>query len=202
MSIFDADSSQRQCIAAARDVVALSWMVHQEQGRVRTMQLISELIQIQNGPIRERESTALEVVYARLKAAGLAEYLLELHSHKASRREVARELGGHLLSIRSTGAMSNSDVERLEARRIELSEYAQAMNEIRQPLGHSLHHIIGRIVTLQKLLKHTSIRIGRKLNSDSLQKLCDLQISWLGMGSLYERRENFLWRDLRMLIII
>src|SRR6478672_8577599 len=39
------------------------------------------------------KTAALEVVKRRLDACGLGDFCLELHSHKANKREVAAELG-------------------------------------------------------------------------------------------------------------
>ena len=46
------------------------------------------------------KAAALEVVQKRLRLAGLSDYALELHSHKATRKEVAQQLGAHSVTTR------------------------------------------------------------------------------------------------------
>ena len=99
------------------------------------------------------KAAALEVVQKRLRAAGLGDYTLELHSHKATRKEVAQQLGASLeLHPSAPPSMRETALSNLVRRRQELSERASfAMNETRLPLGRSLHQAVGRIAQLQEL---------------------------------------------------
>ena len=92
---------------------------------------------------------ALDVVRNRLWDVGLGSYLLELHSHKANRREVAEELMKTLDNIaQPPGGMSAPSRTALEDRRKKLSLYAMAMNELRSPLESSLHDVLGMLAEL------------------------------------------------------
>ena len=92
--VLDADSSQRAAVAAA--LAGKTFVMDGPPGTGKS-QTIANMI----GALLHEGKTvlfvsekmaALDVVRNRLAAAGLGSYLLELHSHKASRKEVATEL--------------------------------------------------------------------------------------------------------------
>ena len=68
---------------------------------------------------------ALSVVYDKLKKAGLEEFCLELHSHKANKKDVITELCHTLKAQKS--ALSDLAQKEIEAKirvQQELDEYA------------------------------------------------------------------------------
>jgi very-short-patch-repair endonuclease len=89
---------------------------------------------------------ALDVVYRRLAEQGLGEFCLELHSNKASKVEVLKQLD-RAWDVRD--ALSAEDWEREAARlqvlRGRLNEVVAALHQ-RRPNGLSLHQAIGRVV--------------------------------------------------------
>ena len=92
---------------------------------------------------------ALEVVRNRLTEAGLGSYLLELHSHKTSRKEVAAELLKTLDTVvKQPVGMSSLVRHHAKDRREQLNNYAAAMNEVRIPLNKSLHEVLGSYANL------------------------------------------------------
>ena len=145
------------------------------------------------------KAAALEVVQKRLHAAGLGDYTLELHSHKATRKEVAQQLGASLeLHPSVPPAMPQTALSKLARRRQELSERAAAMNETRLPLGRSLHQAIGRIAQLQELPQAPPpSEIKDELSAEQLSQILiaagELTRAW---GPV-ERGDDFLWRDLK-----
>jgi len=100
VTILDADASQRQCIAAARDGQSFVMDGPPGTGKSQTIaNMIAELMAVGKTVLFVSEkAAALDVVSSRLRSKGLSEYVLELHSHKATRREVAQELGRALKS--------------------------------------------------------------------------------------------------------
>ena len=98
------------------------------------------------------KAAALEVVRNRLHDVGLSAYLLELHSHKATRKEVASALGQALETVPiAPGGMSDLDRNNAQRRREELNAYAEAMNRPRAPLNYSLHDVLGLIANLHEV---------------------------------------------------
>src|SRR5205823_6212254 len=92
--VVDADSSQLEVLARAR--AKSSMVVQGPPGTGKSQTIVNLIAQaIRDGQsvlfVSEKRA-ALEVVYRRLRDAGLADLCLELHSHKANKREVVRDL--------------------------------------------------------------------------------------------------------------
>ena len=99
--ILDADSSQRACIAAALDGRSFVMDGPPGTGKSQTIaNMVGALLAAGKTVLFVSEkAAALDVVRDRLDAAGLRAYLLELHSHKATRKEVAVALGETLDTV-------------------------------------------------------------------------------------------------------
>lgn len=149
--VLDADSSQRACVSAA--VAGHSFIIDGPPGTGKSQTItnvIGALLRAGKTVLFVSEkAAALDVVRNRLANVGLDAYLMELHSHKATRREVATALG-HALEHQPVPPTGLSDADRygVAQRRRELSDYAAAMNQKRTPLGYSLHEVLGYISKL------------------------------------------------------
>jgi len=93
-SILDADASQRVCVEAAKS--GQSYVMHGPPGTGKS-QTIANVIAEAIGQGKKvlfvsEKAAALDVVYNRLRANGLAEFCLMLHGEHASRREVVNSL--------------------------------------------------------------------------------------------------------------
>ena len=138
--ILDADSSQRACIAAALDGRSFVMDGPPGTGKSQTIaNMIGALLHAGKTVLFVSEkAAALDVVRDRLDAAGLRAYLLELHSHKATRKEVAVALGKRSTPFRSRPHRCRPmAVDAVRKRREQLNAYADAMNRLREPLGYS-----------------------------------------------------------------
>ena len=152
--VLDADSSQRSAIAAA--IAGHSFVMDGPPGTGKS-QTIANMIGalLHSGKtvlFVSEKAAALEVVRNRLADAGLENYLLELHSHKASRKEVAAALSLALDNVPvppkgMDGLSRNSVIER----RKQLNAYAEAINEERAPLAQSLHQVFGTLANLNQV---------------------------------------------------
>ncbi|MFD7909723.1 DUF4011 domain-containing protein [Streptomyces sp. NPDC059752] len=149
--VLDADSSQRQCVAAA--VEGRSFVMDGPPGTGKS-QTITNMIAglLEKGRtvlFVSEKAAALDVVRNRLGDVGLDDYVLALHSNSAGRKQVAQELGRALGAPRRTlPGGSRGDLAQARELREELSGYAAAMNEPRPGLGISLHDALGRITLL------------------------------------------------------
>jgi hypothetical protein len=144
------------------------------------------------------KAAALDVVYARLRAAGLSAFVLELHSHKATRKEVAKELGKSLLTrVRTEASMPEAERERLRRKREQLNDYVAALNESRAPLSQSLYHVIGRIARLQGLPQAPPPRLGvQELDHARWANIVELADALGRAWGPIARGDGFLWREL------
>ena len=151
--VLDADASQRRAVVAAKQGLSFVMDGPPGTGKSQTIvNMIAELIAAGRSVLFVSEkAAALDVVAKRLADVGLSDFVLELHSHKANRREVVQELARCVqLRPRVEGAMAESGLRRLKDGRTELSRYAEAVNEVRHPLGRSVSWITGRVLALHE----------------------------------------------------
>lgn len=148
--VLDADSSQRQAVAAA--VAGNSFVMDGPPGTGKSQtiaNMIAGLISAGRSVLFVSEkAAALDVVLDRLRAVGLGSYALALHSNSASRGAVAKELGRALDEEPSASGMTHDAKMAVREAREALTGYADAMNETRDRLGRTLHDVIGRIGVL------------------------------------------------------
>ena len=150
--ILDADSSQRASIAAALEGRSFVMDGPPGTGKSQTIaNMIGVLLHAGKTVLFVSEkAAALDVVRDRLDEVGLRTYLLELHSHKATRKEVAVALGTALDTVAVPPApMLSMDVDTARKRREQLNAYAEAMNRDREPLDYSVHRVLGMIARLR-----------------------------------------------------
>lgn len=129
--VMDADSSQ---IAVIEDVKAGSNLVVEGPpgtGKSQTIvNLIAELMASGKTILFVSEKmAALEVVKNRLDSIGLGKFCLELHSHKARKKDVLQELENTLRDHEADELDIERQLNRLETLRRQLNEYNQALHQ-------------------------------------------------------------------------
>nr|WP_158754345.1 DUF3320 domain-containing protein [Streptomyces sp. NRRL F-2580] len=148
--VLDADTSQRQAVAAA--VAGRSFVLDGPPGTGKSQTITNIIAGLMHAGrsvlFVSEKAAALDVVLERLQSVGLDSYALALHSRNTSRKAVAQELGRALSEQPQASGLP--DQERVQARldREALSAYATAMNEMRQPMGRTLHDVIGQVGVL------------------------------------------------------
>jgi very-short-patch-repair endonuclease len=199
--VIDADSSQRACIAAAVEGRSFVMDGPPGTGKSQTIaNMIGALLHAGRTVLFVSEkAAALDVVRNRLTDVGLGSYLLELHSSKATRKEVASELG-RALDMRPVvpRGMSSVGVEQLRRRQRELNAYAAAMNEPREPLGESLHTVIGRAAELVETPAAPST--GHPVEGLTPALLGDIRRAASALSEVWRpalQGSSFLWREVR-----
>lgn len=197
--ISDADSSQRACIAAAAN--GKSFVIDGPPGTGKS-QTITNLIAVslragKSVLFVSEKAAALEVVRNRLSKAGLGAYLLELHSHKARRKDVAQSLGEGLFNAPvAPQGMDPIDRARAEERRNALNAYAEALNAKRQPLGLSLHQVIGRVSMLKDVPTASSPDIcADRLTTEELNDIAHQSAGIERNWRVAAQGSSYLWRD-------
>lgn len=129
--VVDADSSQ---IAVIEDVKAGKNLVVEGPpgtGKSQTIvNLIAELMASGKTVLFVSEKmAALEVVKSRLDSIGLGRFCLELHSHKARKKDVLNELEATLMEAEADRPEAEREFRRIEKLRDELNEYRRALHE-------------------------------------------------------------------------
>ena len=144
------------------------------------------------------KAAALEVVQNRLTDVGLAPFILALHSHRATRKAVAKELGDALAeSPRATSRFDGADRARIERERKQLTDYAVAVNEVRHPFQRSLHDVIG---VISKLNSYPLIPLPdvdtTGIDTIDFERVEDFAAQLSRAWAPVDRGDDFLWRDL------
>ena len=122
-SILDADGTQRACIVAAKEGRSFVMDGPPGSGKSQTIaNVIAELLGLGKSVLFVSEKiAALEVVKKRLDESQLGEFVIELHSHKATRKAVASQLGDAVRKRLETPRHTRIDERALAKERSELS---------------------------------------------------------------------------------
>lgn len=148
----DADSSQTQAILEVREGRNLVIQGPPGTGKSQTItNLIAELIGQKKSVLFVAEKmAALEVVKRRLDECHLGDAVLELHSHRATKAAVLKELGRTLEQGRPLNKGGERDVEQLRRIQDELNAYCSA---VAAPIGRSgldFAVVLGRLLRIQR----------------------------------------------------
>ena len=196
-TILDADSSQRQAIIAAKDGKSFILDGPPGTGKSQTIaNIIAELMAKGKSILFVSEkAAALDVVNKRLQAANLGDYVLELHSHTATRKELAKIIGAALnKNIEAESLLSRETVSRLKEWRTDLTEWADAVNEHREPLGVSLIEAIGVITKTNDLPEvPPALILPISITNDKRKEVREAAIQLSNSWGPVSRKESFIW---------
>ncbi|WP_420121977.1 DUF3320 domain-containing protein [Nakamurella sp.] len=147
-SILDADSSQRACIVSAR--AGRSFVMDGPPGTGKSQTIANIIVELMTAGktvlFVSEKAAALDVVRDRLARADLGSFLFELHSQAATRKRVVDDLHTTLQQQVVTRALfTDTDRRLLVAMRNQLTGYAVALNETREPLGRSIFDVLGEL---------------------------------------------------------
>lgn len=150
MQVVDADSSQVIAMLAVHE--GRNMVIQGPPGTGKS-QTITNLIADAVGSGKKvlfvaEKMAALEVVKRRLDSIGLGEACLELHSHKANKRELHAELKRILELGKPAVAHLEDEIRLLEPVTQELNAYADEMNRNAGQSGLSVHDVIGHLLKI------------------------------------------------------
>jgi very-short-patch-repair endonuclease/DNA polymerase III delta prime subunit len=142
--VMDADPSQ---IAVIEDVKSGKNLVVEGPpgtGKSQTItNVIAELLAAGKSVLFVSEKmAALEVVKSRLDRSKLGNFCIELHSRKANKKEVLKELERAITSPAPAAPELDEKFDDLEALKSELNEYAQALREPFGKFGRSPYDLL------------------------------------------------------------
>lgn len=199
--ILDADSSQQVCIELAHQ--GQSFVLHGPPGTGKS-QTISNIIAafIASGKtvlFVSEKMAALEVVFKRLHEAELDDFCLELHSYKANKREVIKELNRSLEEqVVPKKSISNIEFERLLHLREKLNNYVISLHRIREPLGESVFSVLGKLVSLERV-PFVTVEIPNLdgLTSRRILEFEELVLQMKNVWQVAQEGKNFPWHGYR-----
>ena len=148
----DADSSQTQAILEIRAGSNLVVQGPPGTGKSQTItNVIAELIaQDKTVLFVSEKMAALEVVKRRLDGCHLGDAVLELHSQRATKTSVLKELARSLEQGKPLNGKGEQDIKNLQAVQASLNAYCEV---VAQPVGHSglpFGDVLGRYMKLQR----------------------------------------------------
>lgn len=172
--VVDADSSQMRAAAAVtrgHDVV-----IEGPPGTGKSQTITNLVAQALAGGksvlFVAEKMAALDVVHRRLVSAGLGEFCLELHSSKANKRAVMKELAAALdASLQPIGRPALTG-KRLPEVRTALAEYVNAVHEPFGPLAKSPYFVAGE---LGFLLDAPKLKLTRDIANVTAEELAGSQ---------------------------
>lgn len=144
--VLDADSSQQDAILYTKLGVSFVLQGPPGTGKSQTItNIISEgLADGKKILFVSEKMAALEVVHNRLTQVELADFCLPLHSHRANKKEVLRELGRSLnlnkIKVREDAIYQ---LDRLKIERDKLNQYDAELHTPCPPLGKTIYEING-----------------------------------------------------------
>ena len=143
-TVVEADSSQIEAIEMAK--CGKSFVLQGPPGTGKSQTITNIIAEcLHDGKkilfVSEKQA-ALNVVYDKLKKAGLSDFCLELHSHKANKKAVIDELNRTLEVPRITVSSSaQEEIRQKQAAQKKLDEYAYALHTKRDVIKKSLYQM-------------------------------------------------------------
>lgn len=150
--VVSADSSQQDAIELSRRGESFIMQGPPGTGKSQTItNIIAQALADGRRVLFVAEKmAALQVVYRKLQDAGLSDFCLPIHSHKANKREVLAELGRTLeLGHPQVRDEARAQLDQLRAARGLLGEYARQLHEPLEPLGMSAYEALGELACLR-----------------------------------------------------
>ena len=148
--VYDADASQTLAILEAKTGRSMIIEGPPGTGKSQTItNLIAEFIRDGKKVLFVAEKmAALEVVHRRLQEAHLNDACLELHSNKANKRDFYTQLRRTVEVASPKMISAEGEVQKIEARRTQLTGHARAVNDHLPDRGIAPRDIMGRLLRL------------------------------------------------------
>lgn len=152
--VLDADSSQQDAIALSQKGVSFVMQGPPGTGKSQTITNIIAQALADGKKILfvSEKMAALDVVYRRLSEVHLADFCLSLHSYKANKKEIVKQLGANL-DLRRIKVKDEeiAKLTRLDMLREQLKTYVHDIHQTIMPLEMSLYEVYGAILELGEL---------------------------------------------------
>ncbi len=170
--VLDADASQQEALAAAR--AGASFVLQGPPGTGKSQTIANIIAEGMADGKRilfvSEKMAALQVVHERLRQCDLADFCLELHSHRTGKRAVLDDLAAALEPV-DLPPDPDFPYDELAALRDQLNAYARALHTPLGTLGWTAHTVYGRLqhvrdtpdsdAPMGNIAAYTSEQIGR-----------------------------------------
>ena len=198
--VVDADSSQQDAVLLSKKGASFVLQGPPGTGKSQTItNIIAEAIADGKKVLFVSEKmAALQVVYNRLASVGLADFCFTLHSHKAKKKEILRDLANSINIDRTRvrdEALAQLDL--LERKRNLLNEYQEELHTLTSGLNMSIYTVNGKLAKLENVPDVIfSIEATDKVTESELsEKIYLLQEFAKTVGKRSEDYSSNVWRD-------
>ena len=198
--VVDADSSQQDAVLLSKKGASFVLQGPPGTGKSQTItNIIAEAIADGKKVLFVSEKmAALQVVYNRLASVGLADFCFTLHSHKAKKKEILRDLANSINIDRTRvrdEALAQLDL--LERKRNLLNEYQEELHTLTSGLNISIYSVNGKLAKLENVPDVIfSIEATDKVTESELnEKIYLLQEFAKTVGKRSEDYASNVWRN-------
>lgn len=198
--VVDADSSQQDAVLLSKKGASFVLQGPPGTGKSQTItNIIAEAIADGKKVLFVSEKmAALQVVYNRLASVGLADFCFTLHSHKAKKKEILRDLANSINIDRTRvrdEALAQLDL--LEQKRNLLNEYQEELHTLTSGLNMSIYTVNGKLAKLENVPDVIfSIEATDKVTESELsEKIYLLQEFAKTVGRRSEDYASNVWRN-------
>lgn len=200
--VLDADSSQLEAIAHAR--AGHNLVVDGPPGTGKSQTIANIIADLLNAGKRvlfvSEKMAALEVVHRRLKDAGLGDFCLEVHSHRANKRDVLDQMGSSLEGGDTLPAryQATAGFAELKQQRDELNSYVRALHMPRGIQGRTAFQVHGLPARMGETAPlPTPLHFGGVLSVSAAdeQRLLSIVRRITARGDLLQEYATHPWRD-------
>lgn len=198
--VVDADSSQQDAVLLSKKGASFVLQGPPGTGKSQTItNIIAEAIADGKKVLFVSEKmAALQVVYNRLASVGLADFCFTLHSHKAKKKKILRDLANSINIDRTRvrdEALAQLDL--LERKRNLLNEYQEELHTLTSGLNISIYSVNGKLAKLENVPDVIfSIEATDKVTESELnEKIYLLQEFAKTVGKRSEDYASNVWRN-------
>lgn len=152
--VVDADSSQQDAVLLSKNGASFVLQGPPGTGKSQTItNIISEALADGKKVLFVSEKmAALQVVHNRLTSVGLADFCFTLHSHKANKKEILRELANSISFDRKrVREEAIAQLDTLERKRNTLNDYQRELHTTCSALNCKIYDINGRLAKLDHI---------------------------------------------------
>lgn len=206
--IVDADASQQDAILMAKKGVSFVLQGPPGTGKSQTItNIIAESLADGKKVLFVSEKmAALDVVHRRLASAGLDDFCLVLHSHKANKKSVLEQLSKSLDLSHKKITMTDEAYQKLDllqADKEKLNDYADQVYATIEPLKKSIYEANGIIANLDVYDDYIfSINGIRSITREQYNRFAYLLSQFAAtVGKMTDDYKSNPWRDSHLTII-
>lgn len=198
--VVDADSSQQDAVLLSKNGASFVLQGPPGTGKSQTItNIISEALADGKKVLFVSEKmAALQVVYKRLTGVGLSDFCFTLHSHKANKKEILRDLATSLtIDRKKVREEALTQLETLQRKKESLNEYQNQLHANCSGLNCSIYNINGKLAKLDHVpeIIFEIVNVDKMTQSELNDRIYLLSEFSKTVGKQSEDYKQNVWRN-------